>query len=286
MYAVCGASGKLGGRTLGYLLERVDPAQVVALSRTPDRIPEGGVETRAADFSDPDGLVRAFDGVERLLIISPNASSGRVPQHANAIEAAAKAGVAHIVYTSTTRAGEPGNPGEVVPDHRDTERLLATAGPAFTALRFNIWTETLTLAGIAQRAVADGVLPGNAGDGRIGYVTRDDCAAVAATVLAEGGSEGQLLEITGPEAVTDEDVAAALTEVTGRSVRYAPVGDDELTAWLVAAGTPPVLAETLTDVGVARRGGWLDVVTHAAERLTGRRPTSVAEFLAAGPALV
>ncbi|WP_433185818.1 NAD(P)H-binding protein [Actinoallomurus sp. CA-150999] len=281
MLAVCGASGNLGGRTLRHLVGRVDASRVVALSRTPDRIPEVGVETRVADFSDPDGLLRAFDGVERLLIISLDAIAGRVPKHANALDAAAKARVGHVVYTSVARAGEPGNPVRVVPDHRDTERLLASSGPAFTALRFNVWPEMLTYLGIAQRAVAAGRLPGNAGDGRVGYITRDDSAAVAAAVLADGGCEGQLLEVTGPAAVRDADIAEALTEATGRLVRHEPVTDEEMPVRLTALGMPAPLAEAWTEAGIARREGWFDVMTHAAERLTGRRPTSIAEFFAA-----
>ena len=278
MLAVCGASGNLGGRTLRHLVERVDASRVVALSRTPDRISEVGVETRVADFSDPDGLVRAFDGVERLLIISLDAITGRVPKHANALDAAAKAGVGHVLYTSVARAGEPGNPVQVVSDHRDTERLLASSGLTFTALRFNVWPEMLTYLGITQRAVAAGRLPGNAGDGRVGYITRDDSAAVAAAVLADGGCEGQFVEVTGPAAVRETDIAEALTEATGRLVRHEPATDEEL-PMRSPMGMPAPLAEAWSRHRAP--GGLVDVLTHAAERLTGRRPTSIAEFFAA-----
>ncbi|TDD77760.1 NAD(P)H-binding protein [Actinomadura rubrisoli] len=236
MLAVSGASGHLGGLILRHLLGWVDASRVVALSRTPDRVPDLGIRTRAADFAAPDGLVRALDGVERLLLVSVDAITGRAPLHAAAIKAATKAGVGHIIYTSTTRAGDPGNPSAVAPDHHETERLLAASVPAFTSLRFNIWPETLTYMGIAQRAVAAGELPSNAGDGRVAYLTRDDSAAVAAAVLAEGGSKGELLEITGPAAVSDADLAAILAETSGRPVRHVPVA--EAAPRLTAMGTP------------------------------------------------
>ncbi|MBO2449404.1 NAD(P)H-binding protein [Actinomadura barringtoniae] len=278
MIAVCGASGNLGGRTLRHLLDRVDADRVLALSRTPGRV-TAPVAARAADFGDPAGLVRAFEGVERLLLISVDAVTGRVPLHANAVEAAAQAGVEHVVYTSTVRAGDPGNPSGVAHDHRETERLLAGSGLRFTSLRFNVWPEMLTYLGVAQRVVASGELPSNSGAGGVGYIGRDDSAAVAAAVLAEGGSEGQFLEVTGPAAVTDAELADVLADATGRPVRHRPATDAEMPSLLIAQGMPAPLAEAWTGAGIVRRNGWFDVVTHAAERLTGRRPASLSDLL-------
>ncbi|MFI1509465.1 hypothetical protein [Streptomyces sp. NPDC020597] len=112
-----------------------------------------------------------------------------------------------------------------VPYYGSTERLLAESRLPFTVLRFKVWVEMLNLVGVAPRAVANGVLPSNSRDGRTGHVTRDDSAAVAAAVLAEGGSQGEILEVTGPEAVTDASIAAALSESTGRRIRYDRAAD-------------------------------------------------------------
>ncbi|WP_131741812.1 SDR family oxidoreductase [Actinomadura roseirufa] len=277
MLAVSGASGHLGGLTLHHLVQRVDASHVVALSRTPDRVPGLGVRTRTADFSDPGGLVRALDGVERLLVISVDAITGRVPLHANAIEAATKAGVRHVVYTSTPRAGDPGNPSAVARDHRETEGLLAESGLAFTSLRFNMWPTMLTYLGVAQRAVASGTLPSNAGDGRVGYLGKDDGAAVAATVLADGGSDGQFLEVTGPAAVSDAELAGVLADVSGRPVRHVPASGEEVVSHLAGHGVTEPFARAWAANGVVRHDGWFDVVTHTVERLTGRTATTVAD---------
>jgi NAD(P)H dehydrogenase (quinone) len=184
-------------------------------------------------------------------------------------------------FTSFTRAAEPGNPNRHIADYAATEKILADCGLPFTALRFNLWPETLTQIAVAPRAVATGALPSNAGDGRVGHITRDDSAAVAAAVLADGGNQGQLLEVTGPEAVTDADIAAALTEATGRPVRYEPVNDQQIAQALIAHGIPEPFAQPWSTDGIAKRDGWFDITTHAVQRLTGRPATSITEFFIA-----
>ncbi|MEV0612401.1 NAD(P)H-binding protein [Nonomuraea sp. NPDC050404] len=277
---VSGASGQLGRLIVGHLLQRVDAARVVALSRTPEAVSGVGVAARHADFDDPAGLAGAFEGAERLLMLSVGAFGGAPRGHVNAIEAAVKAGVGHVIYTSFARAGEPGQPQPLIQNHKETEHLLAESGLTYTALRFNQWPEMWNLVGVPALAVSTGVLPSNAGDGRVGHVTREDSAAVAAAVLAEGGCEGQLLEVTGPAAVTDADVADALAQVTGRPVRCEQVSDEDLAAVLSGRGLPEMYVQGWTGLGAYKREGWFDVTTHAVERLTGRHPMSIADYFA------
>jgi NAD(P)H dehydrogenase (quinone) len=278
MIVVTGASGNLGRKIVEELITRVDAAGVTAVSRTPEKIADLRVRTRQAGFGDLEG---ALDGAERLLLMGLPQSPDRLHLHHEAIRAAVRAGVGHIVYASVTRAAEPGNPVGVVADHGATERLLAQAGVPFTALRFNTWPEVLLMIGIARLSVATGVLLSNSGDGRTGYVTRDDSAAAAAALLAEGGHQGQLLEITGPAALTDEDLAETLAEATGRPVAHRAVDDSDMPKALVEQGFAEPLAAAWTAHGPARRAGWFDVTTHAFQRLTGRPPVSAGEFFAA-----
>src|SRR4051794_27669368 len=114
MIVISGASGNLGRRTVQHLLQYTDASGVLALSRTPDKIVDLGVRSRYADFDEPDALVRTLDGAERLLIISIG-TPDRLPKHARAIDAAVKSGVGHVIFTSLTRAAEPGNPNPLVP---------------------------------------------------------------------------------------------------------------------------------------------------------------------------
>jgi NAD(P)H dehydrogenase (quinone) len=280
MIAVTGASGQLGRLTVRLLLERVEAARVVALSRTPERVGWLPVATRAADFGDPDGLARAFDGVERLLLVSTNvfAPPDRcLLQHANAIRAAVRAGVGQVVYTSITRAGDPAHPAAIAMEHHLSETALALSGLTYTVLRNNMYTQSILMG--VDVVLATGTLLDNSGNGAVSYVTREDCAAVAAAVLAEGRYAGRRLEVTGPEAYSQADIAALLTGLTGVPVHYLPITDDETVADLVAHGMPEPTARRFATIGRSVRDGYANTVTDVVERITGRPPTSVAEFL-------
>jgi NAD(P)H dehydrogenase (quinone) len=281
MLAVTGASGQLGRLTLRLLLERVDAASVVALTRTPQGAADLGVATRPVDFDDTDTLAPAFDGIERLLLISTNVfdtNGSRIRQHTNAVQAATKAGVGHIIYTSITRAGDPAHPAAVARDHRVTESILATSGVRYTMLRHSIYTQ-LILAGL-DVAVRTGRILDNSGDGATSYVTREDCAAVAAAVLAQGGFDGQRLEVTGPQALTQGDIAAIIADATGVPVRYHPISDEVVTADLINHGMDALAARQFATIGASVREGYTALVTDVVERITGRKPTSVVDFFA------
>jgi NAD(P)H dehydrogenase (quinone) len=206
MIVVSGASGQFGRRSVQLLLGLVDAAEVVAVTRTPGRAADLGVAVRQADFDDPGGLVAVFAGTQRLLLVSTGevrTDGYRIRQHTNAIRAASRAGVEYVVYTSLTGADRPDHPvGVPMADHAATERALAESGLAYTVLRNNMYTDLLLYA--ARAAVASGVLASNRGGGATGYVTRDDCAATAAALLVRGGPRGCLVDVTGPQAVSDD----------------------------------------------------------------------------------
>jgi NAD(P)H dehydrogenase (quinone) len=280
MIALTGASGQLGRLTLRMLRERVDAAQVVALSRTPEAITGLGVPTRLADFDDPDGLVTAFDGVERLLLVSTNVfGDRRVQQEASAVRAAVEAGVGHVIYTSIAGAGDPAHPAAVAADHRATETALAESGLAYTVLGNSMYTQLIPMG--LDVMLASGMLLDNSGYGATSYVTREDCAAVAAAVLAHGGYEGERLDVTGPRAITQAEVAALITEFSGVRVCYRPITDAQTVADLVAHGMAEPAARLFATIGKSTRDGYTCVVTDVVERITGHGATSVAEFLAA-----
>jgi NAD(P)H dehydrogenase (quinone) len=272
--AVTGASGHLGRKVADLVLEHLDPTQLILLSRTPDALAsysERGAVVRYADFDEPAALVDAFSGADRALLISALDFERRLGQHRAAIEAAKAAGVRHLVYTSIP---EPeGNPAAAAPSHLATEAAARESGLAWTFLRNSLYADFQVP--VVAQAIASGQLVTSAGDGRVAYVARDDCAAAAAAVLTQDDHEGKTYDITGPKAIGPKDVAALAAELGGRPVEVVAVDDDALVAGMIAAGAPEAGARIGLSFVVAAREGFLDTVTGAVEELTGDPPSSL-----------
>jgi NAD(P)H dehydrogenase (quinone) len=285
---VTGASGKLGRLTAEALLGQVAPTEIVLVTRTPEALADfaaRGVDVRHGDFTDPPSLATAFAGGERLLLISTDVIGTRLPLHFAAIDAAVGAGMRSVAYTSIVNPSDS-NPGAAATDHRATEEHARASGLSWTFLRNSIYAEMQ--AGPGAAALASGTLLTNAGDGGTAYVSRADCAAVAATVLATDGHDGKAYDVTGPEALDAHDLAALYADLGGKPVEAVLVDD---AAWVAAmvehAGLPEPLAHTLSTFGIAARRGYAEPVSTVVADLTGRAPRTLREVLEAElPALV
>ena len=280
---VTGASGQLGRRVVE-LLQETYSGPIVAATRTPDKLSGlagHNVTVRRADFEDTASLDQAFAGVDRLLIISTDAvdvPGRRIQQHINAIKAAEKAGVKHIVYTSIIHSG-PQSPAFVVPDHRATEAALAESSLGWTVLRENIYMD-LQLMSVGQ-AIKIGMVVNAIGDGKAAYITREDCARAAAAALSSSFEGRRTLDITGPEAVSQKDIAALASQLSGKEIGYAPVDVETLVGYMTGAGMPRPVAEAYATFDVAIAQGEFAAVSSAVEDLTGRKPQSIGDFLSA-----
>ena len=252
---ITGASGQLGRLTAELVLDRTPASEVTLTTRRPEALSdlaERGARVRLADFDRPETLAEAFAGGEKLLLISADDLGRRAAQHRAAIEAAREAGVRHVAYTSYLNPVEE-NPAVITPSHRDTEKALRESGLAWTALRNTFYAEYQVPAG--AQAVATGQLVHNSGDGRIAYVSREDCAAAAAAVLTIEGHEDKAYDITGPETLSQGDVAALLSEVSGRPVEAVAVDDEAFIQGLTAAGVREPTAREFASYGRASREG-------------------------------
>jgi NAD(P)H dehydrogenase (quinone) len=285
---VTGASGHLGRRVVEHLLTtlKVEPSRIVAASRSPEQLAEfaaGGVETRKVDFDDEATLGSAFEGVGRVLLISTGTlrePGYRATQHKRAIAAAEKAGVRHIVYTSM-----PNPEDSLVPiwhDHLGTEQALRASSLSWTMLR-NCWYME-NLFGSLPGVLASGQWFTATGDGRVGQVSREDCARAAAAVLASADTEKRIYTITGPEALTTADFAAIASEVFDKPIEVVQVSDEQLIAGMVAHGVPEAAAPVYAAFEANTREGKVDIVTGDVEALTGIRPQSFRDFLGANKA--
>lgn len=277
---VTGASGHLGRRTVLALLDRGVPgAEIVATARDLDAVADladRGVQVRRADYDDPASLAAAFDGVDRALLVSSSAVGARVSQHRNVIEAAVRAGVELLAYTSILRADSSGL--ALAAEHLATEDLLKQSGLPVTLLRNGWYLENYTEN--AGPALATGQVIGSAGTGRISAATRQDFAEAAAAVLAGGEHAGTVYELAGDEAFTMAEYAAALAATTGREIGYTDLPAADYAAALASAGVPQAYAELLadSDLGVSR--GELEDHSGDLARLIGRPTTRLSDAVA------
>ncbi|MGD9798738.1 MAG: SDR family oxidoreductase [Acidimicrobiia bacterium] len=277
---VTGATGNLGGVVVDSLLRRGVPAgEIVAAGRDRDRLAAlagKGVRTATIELGDPASLRAAFEGAERMLLVSGNEIGNRVALHTNAIEAAGDAGVGHVVYTSFPKAATTSI--LLAAEHRGTEEALAASGLPATVLRNNIYLENY--AGRAAEHVASGTILGSAGEGRICSVLRDELAEAAAAVLTTDGHEGAVYELGG-EGFTLAELAAAIATRSGRPVEYRDLPVDEFKGVLLGAGLPEAFATILADSDRGAAQGELDVPPDDLQRLLGRPATTMAEAVTA-----
>jgi NAD(P)H dehydrogenase (quinone) len=279
--AITGAAGHLGRRTAERVLERLPASELVLVTRRPEALAdlaEAGAAVRHGDFDDPASLQGVFDGCERVMLISIDVLGDRVARHTAAIDAAAASGVGHVVYTSGENAGGE-LPYIVAREHGGTEDAVRARGLRLTALRNGLYAEFQVAA--AARAFASGQLTHNNGAGRTAYVSREDCAAAAAAVLCGDGHEDRVYDITGPELVSQADLAALVTEITGRPIEVVEIDDATAAQALVDVGLPPEMARAYSSFGTAIREGLLDTVSSAVRDLTGSEPRSLRDVLQA-----
>lgn len=279
---VTGAAGHLGRRVLEILLDVPGERTLIATTRQPAKLADlaaRGVDVRAADFDDEAGLAAAFAGAGRALLISTDAldpPGRRAAQHAAAIRALAAIGVQHVVYTSMVDAPTV---GAVAADHRATETALQESPLDFTVLRNNLYAE-LALAAVPA-AIATGELVDARGAGAVAWISRDDCARVAAAMLLEAALGRRLVHVAGPTAVTSAELAALIAELSGKPVVHRAVTVDERVAGLVAVGLPEGAARSYAAFDAAIAAGELARTSTAVERLTGTPARPLRELVAA-----
>jgi NAD(P)H dehydrogenase (quinone) len=274
MIVVTGATGHLGKLVVEGLLEKLPADQVVAAVRSPEKaggLAARGVEVRRADYADPDSLATALKGADKVLLVSGSEVGRRVAQHQAVIEAAAQAGVRHLVYTSAPKATT--SPLVLAPEHKATEELIHASGLPATILRNNWYNENY--ADVIKQAAETGSFAGSAGDGRVASATRADYAAAAVAVLTGAGHEGKTYELTGDVAWSSADLAAEIGRATGREITYADLPADEHAQVLTQAGLPEPVVGLLVALDANIKDGLLAETTGDLRALTGRPSTPI-----------
>lgn len=280
MIAVTGATGQLGRLVINALLKKVPASEIIAAVRNPEKASDLaalGLQVRKADYSQPATLDAAFQGVDKLLLISSSEVGQRVAQHTAVINAAKHAGVKLLAYTSLLHADKSVlGLGE---EHRATEALLRESGLPVVLLRNGWYTENYA-ASIAP-ALAHGAFIGAVGNGRIASAAREDYAQAAAAVLTQEGQAGKVYELAGDDSYTLAEFSAEIARQSGKPVVYQDLSEADFKQALISAGLPEGFASMLADSDAGAAQGGLFDDSHTLSKLIGRPTTPYAKVIAA-----
>ena len=290
-----GVDGNFGERASKILLERYPHEDLIFTAPTEkglDKYQAMGIETRIADFNNADKLVEAFTGADTIVLISmPFVGPRRINAHKTAIDAAVKANVDRIVYTSIVGAGEKDIDTYEVNDHIWTETYIKEQPIHYLFLRDSQYAEAMVSNFINAIENINGILANNMGDGKMAFISRDDCS-LAAACAAMSDWQDRVIDVNGPELLTIGEYLAIASEVTGKKVEYQYIDDEAQYAFFDSIGVPrtteemwaqtatnfPFCSDGMVTFGRAIRLGQMATFTDDFEKLTGQKPMTVKEI--------
>ena len=280
MIAVTGATGHLGRLVIAALLKKVPASGIIAAVRNVEKagdIAGLGVQVRRADYNQPSLWDDALKGADKVLLISSSEVGQRAKQHRSVIDAAKRAGMKLLAYTSVLRADT--SPLGLAVEHKETEASIRASGIPFALLRNSWYTENYTTS--ISNALARGAVYGCAGEGRIAAATRADYAEAAAVVMTAENQAGRVYELAGDTAFTLAELAAEISRQSGKKIGYVNLSEAEYKNALVKAGLPEVVAALLADSDTGVSKGALFDDSHQLSKLINRPTTSLAAAVSA-----
>ena len=288
MILVTGATGQFGFKAIDHLLKKgVKYSEISALVRDvakAQNLKKKGIELKVGHYTGHTSLVNAFQGVDKLLLVSSNdrqAIENRTAHHINVIKAAKEAKVKHIVYTSFIR--KPNFDDSAIAafqnSHVQTEEFLKNSGVNYTILQNGIYLEMIPVF-VGERVAETGVILFPAGKGKASFVLREELAEAAAYVLTTEGHENKIYLLTNTTSVSFDDVASALSDQFGKDVQYQSPAVDSFESTMKKFGVPDLYIGMFTMWATALDQGTMDVEDHTLEDFLGRTPTTMRQFIA------
>jgi len=271
MLLITGATGNVGSELVKDLTAAgVNPR---VLLRDAAKAPSG-TQGVAGDFTDAESLKRALDGVDTAFLLAPFVPT-MVELQGAFIAAAKEAGVKHIVKLSAMGTGADA-PVTLLRWHASAEAILKESGIAWTCIQPNGFMQNLL--GMAGLIKTQGIIPAPAADARISHIDVRDIGASIAKVLTSTGHEGKTYILTGPAAVTYDEMAADVSTAIGKTVTYVPITSEQFVGSLTSTGVPAWMAEGLDELYGFYRTGAGATVTQDVENLTGRPSIAFSQF--------
>jgi NAD(P)H dehydrogenase (quinone) len=287
MVLVTGATGQFGAAVIDHLLKKgTSPSQISALVRDRAKakaLEDAGIDVRVGDYSDHNSLLRAFSGIEKLLLVSSNdrqAFENRTTHHLNVIKAAKEVHVNHLIYTSFVR--KPGFEDSAIASfqnsHAQTEDFLIRSGIDYTILQNGIYLEMIPVFS-GEKVAENGIILFPAGDGRASYVLREELAQAAAHVLTTDGHQNKVYQLTNAASVSFYDIADALSAVIGKDVSYQSPSVEVFESTLKGWGVPELYIGMFIMWALALSQSTMDPVDGTLEHFLGRKPTTMKQFI-------
>lgn len=279
MILVTGANGHLGSSTIDFLQKNNPDTKITGLVRSEEKgaeLKEQGIEIRIGDYLDPESLDLAFEGVDTLLLISSSTIQNRVKQHKNVIDAALKADVDQLFYTSMLQADK--ELSSLATDHHQTEKAIKASGIDHTIFRHTFYTEFFPMFLGDALETGNWMYPSN--EQKVNFALRIEMAEALANALVQPEEHvTEVYEITSDKAYTFGQYADILSTITGKDISYTDIPLNDFVEGLKQAGLDE---ETIGMAKVSAEGvvnGALNHTSDDLQKLLGRAPTGTDEFL-------
>ena len=277
MICVTGAGGTLSSEVIRQLEQQVPFRAAYFSDRAAAAARARGIQAVVIDYNQPGTLRTAFQGCDTLFLLGPNALN-QPELELNAVDAAIAAGVRHIVKQSVMGAAEEAY--SLANIHRPVEKAIEESGLAWTFLRPNSFMQN-TVTFMAQTIRTEGAFYSASGQARISHVDVRDIATVAVTALRAPGHEGRIYTLSGPEALTYDDMADELSKGLRRDIRHINLAPADLKAGMLAEGMPEAIADRMLDLERYFRENRASCITEDVRRVTGREPGRFAQYVQA-----
>lgn len=284
MILITGATGQFGKLTIDFLLQKgVQPSEILALVRTEaagNSFQARGIGVRVADYNDKGSLLLAFQGVTKLLFVSSSDLANRLQQHKNVVEAAAEIGIDHVIYTSFQRKNDSENSPlwQVAESHLATENWIKASGLNYTILKNNLYLDFVP-GFIGEKVLETGVIYVPAGTGKLSAVLRSDMAEAAAVLLKSDAHTAKEFNFSNDTAVSYEEIAAELSQLSGKSINFVSPTVEEYQTTLSSYGVPAEVVSIFAAFAAAQAQGELDAVSTDLSNILGRKPVSILDFV-------
>lgn len=275
MICVTGAGGTVGSEVVEQLRAAKAPFRAAYFSsRHADVARARGIEAVLCDYNRPETLRPAFEGCDTLFLLGPNVLN-QTELELNAVDAATVAGVRHIVKQSVMGAQDEAFSLATV--HRPVERAIESSGLSWTFLRPNSFMQNVVTY-MGQTIRAEAAFYTASGLARISHVDVRDIAAVAVKTLTSPHQERKVYTLTGPEALSYDDVASQLSTVLGRPIRHISLSPADLKEGMLAEGMPEAIADRMLDLERYFREDRASVITNDVTQVTGLAPRRLAQY--------